>query len=355
MANKRISELASASALSGAEVLPIVQVGATKKVTTQAIADLAGGGIPSVTIVADGSIGGPLTIGCNTTLFIPEDTNGTVQAEIKILPNIGISGGGGYGGGPVTATTISFPDLELAGDFQIQGVNSLVSLSANALVRSTNQVSVYNNSSLQSLSLANLETTTYLTLGNTPNLTSLSFPKLKSVTNGLSINGPISSTITGYTSAIFPVLETANIGWGYSYLSSFNVDLPNLKKLTGLSGTNSVASLTINLPNLIEVTNASLYISYISGLTNLILGTPGVTKKWGVGNNPNISANNCALNQASVDNLLSVLASLDGTNGTTAANNGSLYLTYGSNASPSSTGLAAKAVLLNRGWYIQHN
>lgn len=41
MTAKKISELSSASALSGAEALPIVQSGTTKKVTAQEIADLA--------------------------------------------------------------------------------------------------------------------------------------------------------------------------------------------------------------------------------------------------------------------------------------------------------------------------
>jgi len=44
MAEIKISELTSGSALSGTEVVPIVQSGATVKVTTQDIADLGGGG-----------------------------------------------------------------------------------------------------------------------------------------------------------------------------------------------------------------------------------------------------------------------------------------------------------------------
>jgi hypothetical protein len=44
MANKKISQLTAASALTGTEELPIVQSGQTVKTTAQDIADLAGGG-----------------------------------------------------------------------------------------------------------------------------------------------------------------------------------------------------------------------------------------------------------------------------------------------------------------------
>lgn len=47
MGNLKISQLASATSLAGTEVLPVVQGGATKKVTVQSIADLAGGGYTS--------------------------------------------------------------------------------------------------------------------------------------------------------------------------------------------------------------------------------------------------------------------------------------------------------------------
>jgi hypothetical protein len=44
MANEKISEMGAASALTGAELVEVVQGGANKKATTQDIADLGGGG-----------------------------------------------------------------------------------------------------------------------------------------------------------------------------------------------------------------------------------------------------------------------------------------------------------------------
>lgn len=49
--DKKISQLSSAAALTGTEVVPVVQGGSTVKTTTQDIADLAGG-VPYLTYVA---------------------------------------------------------------------------------------------------------------------------------------------------------------------------------------------------------------------------------------------------------------------------------------------------------------
>ena len=46
MANKKISQLTAAAALTGTELLPIVQDGVTVQTTTQDVADLGGGGLP---------------------------------------------------------------------------------------------------------------------------------------------------------------------------------------------------------------------------------------------------------------------------------------------------------------------
>jgi len=51
MADKKISELAPGGGLDGSELVPVVQTGATKRVTAQAIADLAASGGGTVTSV----------------------------------------------------------------------------------------------------------------------------------------------------------------------------------------------------------------------------------------------------------------------------------------------------------------
>jgi hypothetical protein len=62
----------------------------------------------------------------------------------------------------------------------------------------------------------------------------------------------------------------------------------------------------------------------------------------------------CALNQASVDDLLVRLAALDGTGLTTAYSSKTVTI-LGTSAAPSATGLAAKATLAARGCTVTHN
>ena len=57
---------------------------------------------------------------------------------------------------------------------------------------------------------------------------------------------------------------------------------------------------------------------------------------------------NCALNQTSIDNILVSIAAAGTSSGT-------LNMTDGTNATPSATGLAAKATLVGRGWTVTHN
>ena len=56
----------------------------------------------------------------------------------------------------------------------------------------------------------------------------------------------------------------------------------------------------------------------------------------------------CALNQTSIDNILISIAAAGTSSGT-------LNMTGGTNATPSATGLAAKATLVGRGWTVTHN
>ena len=56
----------------------------------------------------------------------------------------------------------------------------------------------------------------------------------------------------------------------------------------------------------------------------------------------------CALNQTSIDNILVSIAAAGTSSGT-------LNMTGGTNATPSATGLAAKATLVGRGWTVTHN
>jgi len=100
--DKRISELNAATALTGTEVLPIIQGGETKKVTAKAISDL--GGAVSIGQVAFGTaagvIGGDnglfwdnvnkrLGVGTSTPGAFKLDVNGTARVQGDLTLNVG--------------------------------------------------------------------------------------------------------------------------------------------------------------------------------------------------------------------------------------------------------------------------
>jgi hypothetical protein len=150
MANVKISQLASASALSGSEVLPVVQAGATKKITAQAIADLAAGGSPlTLDIVADGTVTSmsqqlrPVNLGFITT------ASGNQSIEVKTVLEI-------YMGSGATATTITLPTLTIA-SLIVSGASNLVTFSLPVFAEAVNtgmaHFSVYNCSALTTINI----------------------------------------------------------------------------------------------------------------------------------------------------------------------------------------------------------
>ena len=96
---------------------------------------------------------------------------------------------------------------------------------------------------------------------------------------------------------------------------------------------------------------SSISINIISGTAALVTFTLGSTLRRVEGN---VIMTSCALNQASVDDLLVRLAALDGTGLTTAYSSKTVTI-RGTSAAPSATGLAAKATLAARGCTVTHN
>lgn len=372
MATKKISDLTSASALSGSEVLPVMQGGVTKKVTAQAIAALAGGGSASTfDITANGLLGGDsFSVSYTSKAIIntsADATNG-YSAEIGNFASFGYNANnpGGYGGGYgsyTTATNVSF-GAKYLGDVALNGGTGITTfLFPEALQQSGQMGNInFSGSGLTTANFAKLTSSTGITINQCPSFTTINCPALVKFPSwsGFNING--TNNITSLTSANFPVLEDLQI-MVYEPGHLATIDLPSVKNWKGLyiatQGMNTGVSAvtTINFPNIEDYTNP-IQIGGNYALTNVTIGTVGVTKKVSSGWKM-FDFNNCNLSQASVDNILTVLASLDGTNGTTSADNGTINLTGGNqpsgmNAAPSAAGLAAKAVLLGRGWTVSH-
>jgi hypothetical protein len=356
MANVTISQLPSAADLTGSEEIPVVQDGSTVKTTAQAIADLGGGGgLGSIDIQSDGLIGGPSVWQAVVGTVVPSGTTGNVTLSSNLVPNITI---GGNGQGSITATFINFPTLVTANVLQV-GYNSTVqTISSPTLTTLASNLDIQNNSALTTVDFPLLQSVDYIYFGQTPLLSTINLSSL--VKAGQLYLSSSNSNITGFRQSTFPALRNVGINVGYYYTPGFVIDLPLVTDLTGLSGSFSSSNTTsINMPGLVNIctnTNNSPYITYATSLTHFILGTPGVTKQWGIATQSTyISLYNNAFDQASVDNIFEVLASLDGTNGTVRNSNGNLSMSGQYMASPSPAGAAARNTLISRGWYVASN
>lgn len=112
---------------------------------------------------------------------------------------------------------------------------------------------------------------------------------------------------------------------------------------------------TLDLSTVVNYNITSINLSNNPNLTSVTLGTIGTLKDITLPSNYSIDISTCALNEASVNGLLALLVSLDGTNGTTLFNDGYIQLSGGTNAAPTGQGLTDKATLISRGVSVTTN
>jgi hypothetical protein len=186
----------------------------------------------------------------------------------------------------------------------------------------------------------------YDTLGPGTNaLTTLSFPKLISA---LTIRLNLCPNLTS-----FPDLSNLEYLQGSLWLSPSpaitSVSLPKLALLGGLSvGTSGVPNLqTISLPSLVSCgTFSAVNFTICPQITSFTFSAVGTLKSYGQNA---FTISGCALNLASVQGILAVLASLDGSNGTTRwETSGSttrrITLTGGTSAGLTSLGISTGTI-----------
>lgn len=118
-----------------------------------------------------------------------------------------------------------------------------------------------------------------------------------------------------------------------------SLSLPALTDI-GFTQITMTVLTSLSLPALKNIAGAAIFNT--PALTTLTINS-GLLSVSG-----NVIFNACALNQASVDGLLVRLAALNGTGGTTSYD-GHTVTIGGTSATPSATGLAAKATLEGRG------
>lgn len=155
MANVKISQLTAAAALTGTEVVPVVQNNVTVKTTAQDIADLAGGGASTLNMVTVGTLGtSPISVTYASSAFLSPGA-GTQSAPVVSYPNITL-----ISGMTSTVSSISFPTLTL-GIISIQGFSTLTSISLPALTTALpgqmgTGLAIGNNSSLTTVDISSL-------------------------------------------------------------------------------------------------------------------------------------------------------------------------------------------------------
>jgi hypothetical protein len=142
--------------------------------------------------------------------------------------------------------------------------------------------------------------------GSCTNLTSMNFPKLRFMGNAV-VGAPGANGLT-------------------------NLDFPSLKYLGTLTVTSGPGVTTLTLPSLVWC-DGGISFSNTTNLANVTLPVDGRLR----GMTGNVSFTGFKLTQASVDNIMQALASLDGTNGTTAFSTGrTVNVSGGTSAAPTS-------------------
>ena len=190
-----------------------------------------------------------------------------------------------------------------------------------------------------------------LTTLSTPLLTYVhSFYQPNTMASLTTLSAPLLAYVGGsYTPSTMAALTAISL----PALTSVGVDLARTAFTNGRIAPATMAALTTLTFPVIEVigSSSSVSINIILGTAALSTFTLGSTLRRVEGN---VIMTSCALLVASVDDLLVRLAALDGTGLTTAYSSKTVTIT-GTSATPSATGLAAKAILVARGCTVTHN
>lgn len=263
-------------------------------------------------------------------------------------------------------SNISFDNLGLLdSSLNLTSMAGLTAVSMSSLTSIGSLLTISTSANLRSLNFPSLVTVS----GNfnlSLNLTSMDFNNLATVT------GSFTPNVTGLTACSFPALVSTG-AFTPSFANATSANLNNLTTITGAFNPASLAALTsLSMPALATVTStftlSSSSITLVSAPSMITVGTVSFTMSsltnttgfWTVGTlksvGGNITMSNASFTQASVDHILAVVASLDGTNGTTSWGTGkSLNLTGANMATPSATGLSNKAIIVARGGTVTNH
>lgn len=248
-------------------------------------------------------------------------------------------------------TTDIYPQFAYTADTSFTGVDTLAYAGATA------QGFNIRHFSMVTLNFPNLTTCPLFDLEFGANLTTLTAPVLAACAKGFTVNS------TKIPSLNLPLLVNAKLGFNLN--TNTLLTTVNLPLLTDAhSGFNAVGNAIgiLNLPNLTdcftrfraaaEPNLTSISIPSVTGTVTqfVITGNPLLTVMTlpATLTTANFDGSACALNQATVDAVLSGLVA-------GGQNNGTCALDGGTNATPSVAGLVNKATLVGNGWTVTNN
>jgi hypothetical protein len=275
-------------------------------------------------------------------------------------------------------TSLAFPNLYGSqGTFTIESVSTLATLDASLMVYA-NSVSISGVSVLTTINMAALYAcgpsngVNGFVVNTAPLLTTLTLTALTVVNGKLTlatlnalatiamanlqyVNGDFNlQTVPLLTTLTLTNLKNVNGSLQSSTMSVLtSISLPALQNVTGLIffGTSSPLLTSVSMPSLVRAGSTITMNSGTAALTSFTLGTIGTLKQLA----GNVVLSSCALTAASVNAILAVVASLDGTNGTTAFGAGRILTLTGTSAAPTGQGLIDKAAIQARGATVNTN
>lgn len=194
---------------------------------------------------------------------------------------------------------------------------------------------------LTTVSMPLLKSSGFTFILNCTLLTSLDLSSFSASTSGTTITLP---ALTTFSMASFAYVG-ANLA--LTLAAATTVTLTSLSYVVGTFALTAATLTTFSLPALTVV--GSTFTITAANMTTFSMNS-GLLSIGG-----NFTMSGMALDQASVDGILVRLAALDGTGGTTAYSSKTVALNGGTNATPSATGLTAKATLVGRGCTVNNN
>lgn len=206
-------------------------------------------------------------------------------------------------------------------------------------------------SSVEVFSAPSLEVAASISLGSAADyaFSKVEFPSLRAVPGQLQVFGFDGETF------VLPALEVVGRMNFAQQFAGDEIRFPKLRTIDGQAEFHNAVVGTIDLSRVERITGSQFVLDTM-GLTGIDLSS---LKEFGApttgGTVGDFTAAMLALPESVVDHILVRLAALDGTNGTVPYVSGTVDLSGGTTAPPSSTGLAAKAALVARGVTVNTN